>query len=83
MPAIDIRMRNAAEDREIVPVFMEEFEIRGGRVGGAGFLRKEILRNEAEVVANREHPARFGGRASVRTAGGGTCEDGLHGLEQG
>src|ERR1700687_2415253 len=67
MSAIDVRMRNAAEDGEVVAVFFEVLEIRRQRVIAPALLWEKLTRQQAEVVADAEHPPRF---SAWRGAGG-------------
>ena len=73
VPAIDVRMRDAAEDGEVVAVLLEHFEIGRERVVAArSAFGKELVRQQAEVVADAEHPARLapGVTAAIRSARG-------------
>src|SRR6187431_2202098 len=49
-----VRKRHAAEDGEVVPVVLEDLEVRRERIVAARPGREEHLRQEAEVVADRE-----------------------------
>ena len=59
MAAIDVRMRHAAEDREVIAVFLEQLEVRRRRVIASAAGREEMVGQQAEVVADGEHPARL------------------------
>jgi len=52
--AIDIGMGDAAHDREVVAVVLEEFEVRGEVVIFTGIFREERLVEQAQVVADAE-----------------------------
>jgi len=54
---VDIRVRDAGEDRKVLAVILKNLEVRRRRVVMA-FARGEELRGQqAEVVANAEHAA--------------------------
>src|SRR5262249_50144395 len=73
MPAVHIRMRHAAENGEVIAVLGEHFEIRRERVIGAGRGGEKFLRQQAEVVANTEHPTRHSGLTGSARKGGAHC----------
>ena len=56
--AVHVRVRHAAEDGEVVAVLLEELQVRRGRVVAAGVLGEELVRQQAEVVADAEQPPR-------------------------
>src|SRR5688500_4094355 len=60
--AVDVRVRNAAEHREVFPVLLEQLQIRRQLISTPGLLGKEPLWQQSEVVADGQHPARLGGR---------------------
>ena len=62
MPAIDFRMRHAAEHRKAIPMFLQRFEVRRQRIAASAFLGEEMFRQQAEVIADAEHPARLSAR---------------------
>jgi hypothetical protein len=82
MPAIHIRVRDAAEDREIVSMFLELLQVRGEGVIASALFGKKLVRQQAEIVADREHPARLPARSGC----GGILRDGgkgrVHGIQQ-
>ena len=57
-PPSTFGMRDAGEDGEVLAVVLEDFEVRRRRVVRAGLRGKELTRQQAEVVADREHAAR-------------------------
>src|SRR4051794_1056570 len=82
MPAIDIRMRDAAEDREVPTMVLEHFKVRRERIVLSALLGKKIIGEQTEVVADSQYTAR-------RAAWCGCCgffRDGRkrrhHGIEQ-
>ena len=76
MSAINVGMRNAAEDGKVFAVRLEEVEVGRGLVARASPFRKEILGNEAEVIANAQHATGF----RLRGRSGGKSRG--HGVEQ-
>lgn len=83
MPAIDLRMRYAAEYGEIIPVLLQQLEVGGEGVSLAFFLGEEVLGQQAEVVADAEHPAGLPSRDGCGRGFGGASEDRGHGVQQG
>src|SRR5437764_8086667 len=53
---IHVGVRDAGEDGEVPAVILKELEIRGRCVVGPGVGRKELIRQQAEVVADGEPP---------------------------
>jgi hypothetical protein len=64
MAAIDVGVRDAGKDGEVLAVWFDDFEVRGGRVIAARPGRKELAGQQAEVVADPEKAAR--NRAALR-----------------
>src|SRR5205807_3726467 len=62
MPAVHVGMPHAAEHREIVAIFLEHFEVRRQRIIAPAFLWEKMFRQQTEVVADAEHPARLAAR---------------------
>src|SRR2546428_4425688 len=59
VPAIHVGMRHAAEDREVVAMLLENFQIRRQWVIAPGLLREELVWQQTEIVADAEEPARL------------------------
>ena len=81
MPAINIWMRDAAEDGEVFAMFAEQFEIRRKFVALARILGKEMFRQQAKVIADAEHAARFAAGRLVGALDDGS-KSGSHAIEQ-
>ena len=68
--AIDVGMRHAAEDGEVFAMLLQQLQVRRGRVVAAGAGWQEVLAQQAEIVADGEHPSRRGagprGRSLLR-----------------
>ena len=73
--AIDIRMGDAREDAEVVAMRLQELEIRRRLVVLTLARREEVVRDEAEVVADAQHAPGLGGGRGGRREGRG------HGVE--
>jgi hypothetical protein len=69
-------MPHTTEDAEVVPMLLEQPHVARWQIVATCALRKEVLWNEAEIVTDREHPARLHGAAFL------TSKRGLHGLKQ-
>src|SRR5207247_7674082 len=83
MPAIDVRMPHAAEDREIVAVLFEKFEVGRERVIAPTLLRKEMFRQQTKIVADAKHPSRLPARrGSGSDPPGRGGERRRHGIQQ-
>ena len=82
VPAIDVRMRDAAEYGEVVAVRLELLKIGRQRIIAAGARGEELIREQAEVVADGEHPARLCARAGGRAARRGSRKGGQHRVEE-
>src|SRR5262245_10054555 len=65
MPAVHVRMPHAAEDREIVAVFLQQFEVGRQRVIASALFREEMLRQQTEIVADAKQAARLPARRRV------------------
>src|SRR5437667_488272 len=59
MPSIYIRVGNAAKDSDVIAMFLKHLKIGGQGVIAATVLGKEVVRQQAEVVANAKHSARL------------------------
>src|SRR5260221_722458 len=77
MSAVHVWMRHPAKDGKIVAVLFQNFQIRRERIIASGFLGKELFGQQAEVVADGQHPARF----AARRGAGGTFSNGGKGGE--
>jgi hypothetical protein len=83
MSAIHVRMPHAAEDRKIVAVVLQQFEVRRERVVAATVLREEIFRQQTEVIADAKEAARFSaGRRVGSDAFGHGCKNRRHRIQQ-
>jgi hypothetical protein len=84
MAAVDVGMRDAAEDGEIVAMFFEKLEVGREFVIGAGGLREEMMRENAEVIADAEEAAWLaaGGCGGVELGGDGAGEGWAHGVQE-
>ena len=83
MPAVHVGMPHAAEHGEIIAMLPEHFEVRRQRIIPPAFLGEEMFRQQTEIVADAEHPARFPARGGsggdpFRRSG----ERRRHGVEQ-
>src|SRR6185369_770013 len=56
--SIDLRMGDAGEDREVAPEVLQDLEVRRQGVLLPRLLLKELLREDALVGLDRNHPAR-------------------------
>jgi len=82
MPAIHIRMRDTAEHSEVVPMFRKRFQVGRQRVVAATILRKELIRQQSEVVADAKHSAGFSARRRSRSERPlGRAKRGRHGVQ--
>jgi hypothetical protein len=72
--AIDVGMRDAGEDGEVVAMSLEILEAGREGVIAAFGLGEEVIGEEAEVVADGDHAAGFG-------SGGFGGSLGAHGVE--
>jgi hypothetical protein len=66
MAAVNIRMRDAAEHCEVVPVRLQQFQIWRGDVFAPGAFGEEVIREQSQVIANRQHAARLRSRFGLR-----------------
>ena len=82
VPAIHVRMRDAAEHGEVIAVRLEHIEIGRRRIIAAGARGEELIREQAEIVADGEHPARLRARAGGRAARRGPRKCGPHRVEE-
>src|SRR5579871_3941104 len=57
MAAVHIRMGNAAEDRKIFTMFLEQLQIRRCRVIASATLGEKAVGQHAKIVADAEHAA--------------------------
>jgi hypothetical protein len=73
--AVHIRVRYAGEDAEVITMRLQEFEIGRRLVVLPLTGRKEVVRDEAEVIADAQHATGLGGRRRGRREGRG------HGVE--
>ena len=64
--AVDVRVRDAAEDAEVVAMRHQVPKVRRRRVVAPGAGREELVTQEAEVVADAEHPPRLRARCERR-----------------
>ena len=70
MPAIHVGMRDAAEDGEVVAMRFELFEIRRKPLVAPAFWEKH-LRQQTEIIADAQHPARLhAGKVAARPNAG-------------
>ena len=60
MPAVDIGVRDAAEDGEVLPVLIENLRVKRMRVLPAAGLREELIRQQAKIITDADHPPRPG-----------------------
>ena len=73
--AVDVRMGDAGEDAEVVAMRLEQFEIRRRLIVLPLARREEVVRDEAEVIADAQHATGLGARRRGRREGRG------HGVE--
>ena len=69
-------MRDAAKDRKVIAVRLQKLQIRGRCIFAPSVFREEIVWQQAQVVADREHPAWLRCRFGLR-------QHGLHDLQEG
>ena len=69
MTAVDIGVRNAGKNGEVLAVLLENFKVGRGRVVAARIGGEELSGQKAEVVADAEHAARDTG--SLRAGSNG------------
>lgn len=68
--AIDVGMRDTAEDGEVLAVFLEVLQIGRGGVVAAGFFREEEVCQQAEIIADAEEAAGLFGIGGWLRVGG-------------
>ena len=73
--AVDVGVRDAREDAEILAMSLQELEIWRGLVVLALAGREEVLGDEAEVITDSQHTSRLG------RGGRGGGEGGCHRVE--
>src|SRR5687768_5526940 len=59
MAAINIRVGDAAENREVAAMLVQQFEVGRQWILAAPGFREEMFRQQSEVIANAEHAARL------------------------
>src|SRR4051812_39666204 len=79
MSTIDVRVGDAAENREIVAVFVKELQVGRKRVVATGGGGEKAVGQKAEIVANGKNAAGGSGRFG---SAGGAAEGRAHGIEK-
>src|SRR4051812_28019324 len=83
MAAHDVRQRRTADDGKVIPVLLDDLEIRRELVVTTRGLREEVPRHETKVVLDGEHAAGLRvwrqRRSRLRRLG----ERGQHRIEEG
>src|ERR1043166_8596309 len=59
MPAVHVGMRYAAENTEVLAVFLQPLEIRRGLILCARPRREKLIRKQTEIVADAEQSPRL------------------------
>src|SRR5689334_11691240 len=58
MAAVDVRMRDSAENGEVVSMFAQDVQVRREFIVFPRLFRKESRIEQSQIVADRKHPSR-------------------------
>jgi hypothetical protein len=65
MSAVHVGMHYATEDREIVAMLLEQFQVGRELIPASAVLREEMFRQQSKIIADAEEAARLPARRHV------------------